>query len=158
MTIRVLLCDDQALVRDGFRMILNAEDDIDVVGEAADGGQAVEATKRLRPKVVLMDVRMPGIHGIEATRRILVSGVDSRVLILTTFDLDEYVYQALRAGASGFLLKDATAPQLVEGVRVVAAGEGRPLRLRPGSEKDEAQRRWARKLPRPFSLAEVPAC
>jgi DNA-binding NarL/FixJ family response regulator len=123
MTIRVLLCDDQALVRDGFRMILNAEDDIDVVGEAADGGQAVEATKRLRPKVVLMDVRMPGMNGIEATRRILVSGVDSRVLILTTFDIDEYVYQALRAGASGFLLKDATARQLVEGVRVVAAGE-----------------------------------
>ncbi len=123
MTIRVLLCDDQALVRDGFRMILNAEDDIDVVGEAADGGQAVEATKRLRPKVVLMDVRMPGMNGIEATGRILASGVDSRVLILTTFDLDEYVYQALRAGASGFLLKDATARQLVEGVRVVAAGE-----------------------------------
>ena len=123
MTIRVLLCDDQALVRDGFRMILNAEDDIDVVGEAADGGQAVEATRRLRPKVVLMDVRMPGMNGIEATRRILVSGVDSRVLILTTFDLDEYVYEALRAGASGFLLKDATARQLVDGVRVVAAGE-----------------------------------
>jgi DNA-binding NarL/FixJ family response regulator len=123
MTIRVLLCDDQALVRDGFRMILNAEDDIDVIGEAADGGQAVEATKRLLPKVVLMDVRMPGMNGIEATRRILVSGVASRVLILTTFDLDEYVYEALRAGASGFLLKDATARQLVEGVRVVAAGE-----------------------------------
>jgi DNA-binding NarL/FixJ family response regulator len=123
VTIRVLLCDDQALVRDGFRMILNAEEDIDVVGEAADGSEAVELTKRLLPHVVLMDVRMPGMNGIEATRRILLSGVESRVLILTTFDLDEYVYEALRAGASGFMLKDVTAPQLVEGVRVVAAGE-----------------------------------
>jgi len=123
MTIRVLLCDDQALVRDGFRMILNAEDGIDVVGEAADGGDAVDLTKRLLPHVVLMDVRMPGMNGIEATRRIVRSGVESRVLILTTFDLDEYVYEALRAGASGFLLKDVTAAQLVEGVRVVAAGE-----------------------------------
>ena len=123
MTIRVLVCDDQALVRDGFRMILNAEEDIDVVGEAGDGGEAVELTKRLLPHVVLMDVRMPRMNGIEATRRIVLSGVESRVLILTTFDLDEYVYEALRVGASGFLLKDVTAQQLVEGVRVVAAGE-----------------------------------
>jgi DNA-binding NarL/FixJ family response regulator len=123
MTIRVLLCDDQALVRDGFRMILNAEDDIDVVAEAGEGGEAVELTKRLLPHVVLMDVRMPGMNGIEATRRILLSGVESRVLILTTFDLDEYVYEALRVGASGFLLKDVTAQQLVDGVRVVASGE-----------------------------------
>ena len=123
MTIRVLLCDDQALVRDGFRMILNAQEEIDVVGEAGDGADAVELTKRLLPTVVLMDVRMPGMNGIEATRRIVLSGVESRVLILTTFDLDEYVYEALRAGASGFLLKDVTAAQLVEGVRVVAAGE-----------------------------------
>jgi DNA-binding NarL/FixJ family response regulator len=122
-TIRVLLCDDQALVRDGFRMILNNEDDIDVVAEAGDGGEAVELTKRVLPHVALMDVRMPGMNGIEATRRILASGVQSRVLILTTFDLDEYVYEALRVGASGFLLKDVTAQQLVEGVRVVAAGE-----------------------------------
>jgi DNA-binding NarL/FixJ family response regulator len=122
-TIRVLLCDDQALVRDGFRMILNNEDDIDVVAEAGDGGGAVDLTKRLLPHVVLMDVRMPGMNGIEATRRILASGVESRVLILTTFDLDEYVYEALRVGASGFLLKDVTAQQLVDGVRVVAAGE-----------------------------------
>jgi DNA-binding NarL/FixJ family response regulator len=122
-TIRVLLCDDQALVRDGFRMILNNEDDIDVVGEAGDGGEAVDLTKRLMPHVVLMDVRMPGMNGIDATRRILASGVESRVLILTTFDLDEYVYEALRVGASGFLLKDVTAQQLVDGVRVVAAGE-----------------------------------
>ncbi|HZU20923.1 MAG TPA: response regulator transcription factor [Gaiellaceae bacterium] len=123
MTIRVLLCDDQALVRDGFRLILNAADGIDVVGEAGDGAEALELTKRLLPHVVLMDVRMPVMDGIEATRRIAASGVDTRVLILTTFDLDEYVYEALRAGASGFLLKDVTAPQLVEGVRVVAAGE-----------------------------------
>jgi DNA-binding NarL/FixJ family response regulator len=123
MAIRVLLCDDQALVRGGFRMILNAEEDIDVVGEAAEGGEAVDLAKRLLPHVVLMDVRMPGMNGIEATRRIVRSGVEGRVLILTTFDLDEYVYEALRAGASGFLLKDVTAPQLVEGVRVIAAGE-----------------------------------
>ena len=123
MTIRVLLCDDQALVRNGFRMILNAQEEIDVVGEAGDGTEAVELTKRLLPHVVLMDVRMPGMNGIEATRRIVLSGVESRVLILTTFDLDEYVYEALRIGASGFLLKDVTAAQLVEGVRVVAAGE-----------------------------------
>jgi len=123
MTIRVLLCDDQALVRDGFRMILTAEDDIEVVGEAGEGREAVELTKRLLPHVVLMDVRMPAMNGIEATRRILQSGVESRVLILTTFDVDEYVYEALRAGASGFLLKDVTAQQLVAGVRVVAAGE-----------------------------------
>jgi len=123
MTISVLLCDDQALVRDGFRMILNNEDDINVLGEAGDGAEAVELTKRLLPEVVLMDVRMPNMNGIEATRRILHSGVESRVLILTTFDLDEYVYEALRAGASGFLLKDVTARQLVDGVRVVASGE-----------------------------------
>ena len=123
MTIRVLLCDDQALVRDGFRMILDAEADMEVVGEAGEGAQAVDLTKRLLPHVVLMDVRMPGTNGIEATRRILRSGVGSRVLILTTFDLDEYVYEALRAGASGFLLKDVTAQQLVEGVRVIAQGD-----------------------------------
>jgi DNA-binding NarL/FixJ family response regulator len=123
MSTTVLIADDQALVRDGFRMILNAEDEINVVGEAADGAAAVDLTKRLLPQVVLMDVRMPGTNGLEATRRIVASGVESRVLILTTFDLDEYVYEALRAGASGFLLKDVTARQLVEGVRVVAAGE-----------------------------------
>jgi len=123
MTISVLLCDDQALVRDGFRMILNNEEDINVVGEARDGAEAVELTKRLLPQIALMDVRMPNMNGIEATRRILHSGVESRVVILTTFDLDEYVYEALRAGASGFLLKDVTARQLVDGVRVVASGE-----------------------------------
>ena len=123
MTTRVLVCDDQALVRDGFRMILSAEENIDVVGEAGDGVEAVDLTKRLLPHVVLMDVRMPVMDGIEATRRIVASGVESRVLILTTFDLDEYVYEALRAGASGFLLKDVTAQQLVNAVRVIASGE-----------------------------------
>jgi DNA-binding NarL/FixJ family response regulator len=123
MTTRVLVCDDQALVRDGFRMILSAEENIDVVGEAGDGVEAVDLTKRLLPHVVLMDVRMPVMDGIEATRRIVASGVESRVLILTTFDLDEYVYEALRAGASGFLLKDVTAQQLVDAVHVIASGE-----------------------------------
>jgi DNA-binding NarL/FixJ family response regulator len=104
-------------------MILSAEDGIEVVGEAADGTEAVELAKHLLPALVLMDVRMPGMDGIEATRRICLSGLETRVLILTTFDLDDYVYEALRAGASGFLLKDVTAAQLVEGVRVVAAGE-----------------------------------
>ena len=123
MTTRVLVCDDQALVRDGFRMILSAEENIDVVGEAGDGVEAVDLTKRLLPHVVLMDVRMPVMDGIEATRRIVASGVESRVLILTTFDLDEYVYEALRAGASGFLLKDVTAQQLVNAVHIIASGE-----------------------------------
>ena len=123
MTTRVLVCDDQALVRDGFRMILSAEENIDVVGEAGDGVEAVDLTKRRLPHVVLMDVRMPVMDGIEATRRIVASGVESRVLILTTFDLDEYVYEALRAGASGFLLKDVTAQQLVNAVHIIASGE-----------------------------------
>ena len=123
MTTRVLVCDDQALVRDGFRMILSAEENIDVVGEAGDGVEAVDLTKRLLPHVVLMDVRMPVMDGIEATRRIVASGVESRVLILTTFDLDEYDYEALRAGASGFLLKDVTAQQLVNAVHIIASGE-----------------------------------
>jgi DNA-binding NarL/FixJ family response regulator len=125
MSVRVLLVDDQALIRTGFRMILNAEDDIEVVGECADGTQAVDSAKRLKPDVVLMDIRMPEMDGIEATRRIIASDEASelRVLMLTTFDLDEYVYDALRAGASGFLLKDVPADQLVQGIRLVAAGE-----------------------------------
>jgi DNA-binding NarL/FixJ family response regulator len=125
MSIRVLLVDDQALIRAGFRMILDAEDDMDVVGECADGTQAVNSTRRLKPDVVLMDIRMPEMDGIEATR--LIAGDDGdgvpRVLMLTTFDLDEYVYDALRAGASGFLLKDVPAEQLVEGIRVIAQGD-----------------------------------
>jgi len=123
VTTRVLLCDDQSLVRNGFRLILSTQEDIDVVGEAGDGVEAVDLTKRLLPHVVLMDVRMPVMDGIEATRRIVGSGVETRVLVLTTFDLDEYVYEALRAGASGFMLKDVTAQQLVDAVRVVAAGD-----------------------------------
>jgi DNA-binding NarL/FixJ family response regulator len=129
MSIRVLLVDDQALIRAGFRMILDAEEDIDVVGECSDGEQAVDSARRLTPDVVLMDIRMPEMDGIEATRRIAGGdgGADGetgpRVLMLTTFDLDEYVYDALRAGASGFLLKDVPAEELVNGIRVVAQGE-----------------------------------
>ncbi len=124
MTIRVLIADDQALVRAGFRMILEAEDDLAVVGEAADGAQAVAETNRLQPDVVLMDVRMPELDGIEATRRLLETGNGSpRIVMLTTFDMDEYVYDALRAGASGFLLKDVPPEQLVDGIRAVATGD-----------------------------------
>ena len=120
--IRVLLADDQGLVRAGFRMILRAEPDIEVVGEAADGREAVTRTSELNPDVVLMDIRMPGLDGIEATRRVTALDVPARVLVLTTFDLDEYVYESLRAGASAFLLKDAPEQQLVAAVRVVADG------------------------------------
>jgi DNA-binding NarL/FixJ family response regulator len=123
VTTRVLVCDDQALVRDGFRMILSTHEDIDVVGEAGNGAEAVDLAKRLLPHVALMDVRMPVMDGIEATRRITASGVETRVLVLTTFDLDEYVYEALRAGASGFMLKDVTAQQLIDAVLVVADGD-----------------------------------
>ncbi|WP_336205098.1 response regulator transcription factor [Nonomuraea sp. LPB2021202275-12-8] len=121
--IRVLIADDQGMVRTGFTVFLSAQPDIEVVGEAADGREAVERAAELAPDVVLMDVRMPVMDGLEATRRLLSSGARSKVLILTTFDLDDYVYEALRAGASGFLLKDASATQLAEAVRVVAAGE-----------------------------------
>jgi DNA-binding NarL/FixJ family response regulator len=123
VTIRVLLADDERLVRAGFRMILKAERDLEVVGEAADGREAVEEATKLRPDVVLMDIRMPSLDGLEATRRIL-EGPEPRprVIVLTTFDLDEYVYEALRAGASGFLLKDAPENQLVAAIRVAADG------------------------------------
>jgi DNA-binding NarL/FixJ family response regulator len=120
--IRVLLCDDQALVRSGFRMILDARPDLEVVGEAEHGLQAVEQTRSLEPDVVLMDVRMPNLDGIGATQEIVSSGSRARVLILTTFDPDEYVYEAIRAGASGFLLKDVEPEELVDAIRVVAAG------------------------------------
>jgi DNA-binding NarL/FixJ family response regulator len=120
---RVLLADDQALVRSGFRMILRAEPGIDVIGEAGDGLEAVELARALEPDVVLMDIRMPELDGIEATRRIVDGREDGpRVLVLTTFDLDEHVYEALRAGASGFLLKDAPEDQLIAGIKVVADG------------------------------------
>ena len=124
MTTRVLLADDQELVRAGFRMILETQGDIEVVGDAGDGVQAVAATRRLQPDVVLMDIRMPNLDGLQATKQIVAAGSASRVLILTTFDLDEYVYQALAAGASGFLLKNAPPEQLISAVRVVAAGDG----------------------------------
>jgi len=120
--IRVLLADDQGLVRAGFRMILRAELDIDVVGEAGDGREAVALAKSLAPEVVLMDIRMPQLDGVQATRRIAEAENPPRVLVLTTFDLDEYVYEALRAGASGFLLKDVPEDQLIAAIRVVAAG------------------------------------
>jgi DNA-binding NarL/FixJ family response regulator len=124
MSLSVLIVDDQALVRAGFRMILDAEEGIDVAGEAADGREAVAEARRLRPDVVLMDVRMPEVDGIEATRQLLADGgVDAKVVMLTTFDMDEYVYDALRAGASGFLLKDVPPEQLVAGIRAVAGGD-----------------------------------
>lgn len=123
--IRVLIADDQVMVRQGFTVLLNAEPGLTVVGQAVDGLDALEQAAALRPDVVLMDVRMPGLDGIEATRRLTAPGSASevRVLVLTTFDLDEYVYEALRAGASGFLLKDASAAELAHAVRVVASGE-----------------------------------
>jgi DNA-binding NarL/FixJ family response regulator len=124
MSVKVLIVDDQALVRAGFRMILESEPDITIVGEAEDGLQAVDATAELRPDVVLMDIRMPNLDGLEATRRILDRpGESARVLMLTTFDLDEYVYEALRAGASGFMLKDTPPEQLVSAIQVVASGD-----------------------------------
>ena len=121
--IRVLVVDDQALVRGGFRLILESQPGVEVVGEAADGREALAKARELRPDVVLMDVRMPGMDGLEATRRLLSDREAPRVLMLTTFDLDEYVYDALRAGASGFLLKDVRPEQLADAVRVVAEGE-----------------------------------
>jgi len=121
--IRVLLADDQALVRAGFRLILEGEPDMEVAGEARDGAEVVEQARATHPDVVLMDVRMPDLDGIEATRRLLANGVGPRVLMLTTFDLDEYVIDAFRAGASGFLLKTAPPDQLVAAVRTVHAGE-----------------------------------
>ncbi len=123
MTIRVLLVDDQPLLRTGFRLILQTEPDIEVVGEAGDGEVAVSQARALRPDVVLMDIRMPRVDGIEATRRLAALDPAPRVLVLTTYDLDEYVVESLRAGASGFLLKDAPADDLVDAVRVVHRGE-----------------------------------
>jgi DNA-binding NarL/FixJ family response regulator len=123
LSVRVLIADDQALVRGGFRMILDAREDMEVVGEAGDGEEAVALAEGLQPDVVLMDVRMPIMDGIEATRRIAASGSRTRLIMLTTYDLDEYVFAALRAGASGFMLKDVRPPDLVEAIRVVARGD-----------------------------------
>jgi len=123
MRIRVLIADDQSMVRAGFRMLLSSDEDIEVVAEAADGMEAVEKAARFQPSVILMDIRMPELDGLQATRRILAADETARVLILTTFDLDEYVYEALRAGASGFVLKDDPPEQLLAAVRIVAGGE-----------------------------------
>jgi DNA-binding NarL/FixJ family response regulator len=123
MTLRVLVADDQSMVRAGFRMLLGNEPDIEVVAEASNGLEAVDKARQYRPAVVLMDIRMPELDGLEATRRILAADDTARILILTTFDLDEYVYEALRAGASGFVLKDDPAEQLLDAVRIVARGD-----------------------------------
>ena len=145
MTIRLVLADDQLLLRTGFRMILGAEPDLEVVGDAADGRAAVEVARRQRADVVLMDIRMPGMDGIEATRLLAGPGVDDpvKVLILTTFDLDEYIVEALRAGASGFLLKDVPPEELVAAIRIVARGDA----LLAPSVTRRVLDRYARHLP-----------
>jgi DNA-binding NarL/FixJ family response regulator len=124
VTIRVVVADDQGMVRSGFSTLLNAQPDIQVIGEAVNGQEAIARAAELRPDVILMDVRMPVLDGLQATRQISALDIGPRILILTTFDLDDYVYEALRAGASGFLLKDASAGELADAVRVVAAGDG----------------------------------
>jgi DNA-binding NarL/FixJ family response regulator len=152
--IRVLLADDQDMVRTGFKLILSAEPDIEVVGEAADGRSAVSAVDLIRPDVVLMDIRMPGLDGIGATREITQqSEAGTRILILTTFDSDEHVYDALAAGASGFLIKDAPAAELVQAIRVVAAGEAM---LAP-SITSRLIMDVARRRPRPHDAAAITA-
>ena len=123
MTVHVLVADDQSMVRAGFRILLGGEEDIEVVAEASNGLEAVDKAARFDPDVILMDIRMPELDGLEATRRILATDGDARILILTTFDLDEYVYEALRAGASGFVLKDDSPEQLIAAIRTVAAGD-----------------------------------
>jgi DNA-binding NarL/FixJ family response regulator len=155
MRIRVLVTDDERLVRSGFRMILKAEPDIEVVGEAADGLEAVERAVTQRPDVVLIDIRMPTLDGLEATRRIL-AGPDAhpRVIVLTTFDLDEYVYEALRVGASGFLLKDAPEDQLVAAIRVAAVGGSMFAPSVTRRLIDEFSRRSTRR-PIPAEIAEL---
>ncbi len=151
MRVRVVLADDQALVRGGFRMILDARDDIEVVGEAADGAEAVELVTRLAPDVVLMDVRMPGVGGIEATRRIVASGSATRVVMVTTYDLDEYVFSALDAGASGFMLKDIRPEELADAVRVVARGDA----LLAPSVTRRLLDRFAAMIPRPAAPTDA---
>lgn len=151
MRIRILLVDDQALLRAGFRMMLSAEPDLDVVGEAGDGAAAIELAGRLHPDVILMDIRMPGMDGIEATRRLAGPGIDrpARILMLTTFGLDEYVVEALRAGASGFLLKDSSPEDLIAAIHVIASGEA----LLAPSVTRRLLDRFASRLP---ALGEAP--
>jgi DNA-binding NarL/FixJ family response regulator len=146
MSIRVLVADDQSMVRAGFRMLLAGEEDIEVVAEASNGLEAVDKATRFHPTVVLMDIRMPELDGLEATRRILAADEAARILILTTFDLDEYVYEALTAGASGFVLKDDPPEQLIAAIRTVAAGDAL---LSPGVTK-RVIKQFAR-IPRPAS-------
>jgi DNA-binding NarL/FixJ family response regulator len=150
MTIRVLVADDQSMVRAGFRMLLAGEEDIEVVAEASNGLEAVDKTARFHPSVVLMDIRMPELDGLQATRRILAADNGARILVLTTFDLDEYVYEALRAGASGFVLKDDSPEQLIAAIRTVAAGEAL---LSPTITKRVIQK-FAR-MPRPAPPKEL---
>ena len=147
MSIRVLVADDQAMVRAGFRMLLSREGDIEVVAEAENGAEAVEKAARFHPNVILMDIRMPELDGLEATRRILAADPDARVLVLTTFDLDDYIYEALQAGASGFVLKDDPPEQLLEAIRTVSAGDAL---LSPAVTK-RVIREFTR-LPRPEQL------
>jgi DNA-binding NarL/FixJ family response regulator len=153
MTIRVLLCDDQALVRSGFRMILETRPDLQVVGEAEDGAQAVSLARQTQPDVILMDVRMPNLDGVEATRQIVAAGSPARILVLTTYDLDDYVYAAIRAGASGFLLKDVQPTQLAEAIRVIAAGDA----LLAPSVTRRLLGQFARTLPGPRASRASPA-
>jgi DNA-binding NarL/FixJ family response regulator len=150
MTIRVLVADDQSMVRAGFRMLLAGEEDIEVVAEASNGLEAVDKTARFHPSVVLMDIRMPELDGLQATRRILAANNAARILILTTFDLDEYVYEALRAGASGFVLKDDSPEQLIAAIRTVAGGDAL---LSPTITKRVIQK-FAR-MPRPAPPKEL---
>jgi DNA-binding NarL/FixJ family response regulator len=150
MTIRVLVADDQSMVRAGFRMLLAGEQDIEVVAEASNGLEAVDKTARFHPAVVLMDIRMPELDGLQATRRILAADNAARILILTTFDLDEYVYEALRAGASGFVLKDDSPEQLIAAIRTVAGGDAL---LSPTITKRVIQK-FAR-MPRPAPPKEL---
>jgi DNA-binding NarL/FixJ family response regulator len=150
MSVRVLVADDQSMVRAGFRMLLSGERDIEVVAEASDGLEAIDKAHRFHPTVVLMDIRMPELDGLEATRRILATNNGARILILTTFDLDEYVYEALRAGASGFVLKDDPPEQLLAAIRTVAAGDAL---LSPTVTK-RVIRQFAR-MPRPAPPKEL---
>jgi DNA-binding NarL/FixJ family response regulator len=150
--IRVLIADDQALVRGGLRAILDAQQDLEVVGEADDGDAAVELAAELKPDVVVMDIRMPRLDGIEATRRLALRGVEASVLVLTTFDLDEYVYKALRAGAAGFMLKDAPPQRLADAVRTVASGE---TLLAPAITRRLVERYAAEPAPDAKAFAEL---